>query len=270
MRKGHTGQNVAQLQRQLNAIGLAATVDGWYGDSTEAAVAAFQRRVGLVADGLAGPKTLAALAAGEVDRRHLRQRDLDAAAERLGAPLAAVMAVNAVESRGLGFLEDGRPVILFERHQLYRLLKEAGADVDTIASRYPSVINAKRGGYAGGAAEWARLASAQQATAAWPLFAEQSCSWGAFQVMGYHWERLGYASPTAFVAAMHAGEPAHLDAFVRFVEADPDLHKALKGRKWAEFARLYNGPAYKENLYDQKLARAYDRFAAAPAEAAAA
>lgn len=269
MRKGDTGQEVSQLQRLLNTVGLKVTVDGWYGEATEASVAAFQQRVGLVADGVAGPKTVAALNAGEVDRRHLRQRDLVAAAERLGVPLAAVMAVNAVESRGCGFLDDGRPVILFERHQLYRLLEEAGVEVEPHAQRYPGTISKARGGYAGGAAEWARLAAAKQATSGYPGLAEQACSWGAFQIMGYHWQTLGYDSPAAFVAAMHRDEAAHLDAFVRFIEADLALLKALKGRKWAEFARLYNGPAYKENLYDQKLARAFERFTPAPEEAAA-
>ncbi|WP_328515044.1 N-acetylmuramidase domain-containing protein [Ralstonia pseudosolanacearum] len=32
-------------------------------------------------------------------------------------------AVNEVESRGSGFLPDGRPVILFERHVMYRQLQ---------------------------------------------------------------------------------------------------------------------------------------------------
>ena len=45
------------------------------------------------------------------------------------------------------------------------------------------------------------------------------------------------------------------------VEAEPALHKAIKARKWVDVASLYNGPAYKANLYDIKLARAYDRYA---------
>ncbi|MBV5553030.1 N-acetylmuramidase family protein, partial [Pseudomonas aeruginosa] len=46
-----------------------------------------------------------------------------------------------------------------------------------------------------------------------------------------------------------------------FIDTDPALHKALKARKWADFARLYNGPDYKRNLYDTKLARAYEQHA---------
>ena len=53
-----------------------------------------------------------------------------------------------------------------------------------------------------------------------------------------------------------------LDAFVRFILADPTLLKALRAGAWATFAKQYNGPAYKENMYDVKLQRAYARFAA--------
>lgn len=62
---------------------------------------------------------------------------------------------------------------------------------------------------------------------------------------------------------MDISEGEQLKALVKFIEADPVLHKALKARKWAEFAKRYNGPAYKENDYDIKLARAYQQFAAA-------
>jgi hypothetical protein len=90
--------------------------------------------------------------------------------------------------------------------------------------------------------------------------AYQSCSWGQFQIMGYHWQRLGFADIDAFVSAMQSSEASQLAAFARFIETDPALLKALKARKWADFARLYNGPAYKANLYDTKLARAYERY----------
>ena len=269
MRKGDTGSSVAALQRLLNTAGFKLAADGWFGDSTEAAVIAIQRRAGLVADGVAGPKTLAALSRRERDPRHLGERDLAAAAERLGVPAAAIKAVNAVESRGAGFLEDGRPVILYERHQAFRLLGEAGMPYDeacALAARYPALISQQRGGYAGGSAEWARLASACQVID--PAIARAACSWGLFQIMGYHAPRLGYASIDEFVSAMQRDEAAQLDAFVRFILAEPALHKALKARKWDSFAKLYNGPAYRENLYDVKLARAFERYTE-PEEAAA-
>lgn len=263
------GSEVAQLQRLLIDAGFKVDADGWYGPETEAAVRQFQQRAGLVADGLAGPKTLASLRSRERDGKLLSENDLERAAERLGVQLAAIKAVNTVESRGRGFLDDGRPVILYERHIAYRRKKEIGDDADALAARYPNVINPARGGYAGGSAEWSRLATSRQVLNSFFGIPEESCSWGQFQIMGYHWKALGYNSVDVFVAAMSKSEAAQLDAFCRFIEAEPALLKALNGRKWADFARLYNGPAYKENLYDVKLARAFERYSQAPALAAA-
>lgn len=262
MRKGDIGAPVTQLQRQLAAAGFKLTPDGVFGDDTEAALIAFQRRAGLVADGIAGPKTIAALITRERNPKHLSERDLNMVADRLGVPVAAIKAVNEVETAGRGFLDDGRPVILYERHVVCRLLEERGIDPAPLAARYPAIINRQRGGYAGGAAEWSRLASARQILADYPGLPEQACSWGQYQIMGYHWQRLGYASSEEFVAAVQAGEAQQLEAFARFIEADPALLKALKGCKWETFAKAYNGPAYRENLYDVKLARAFERHSA--------
>lgn len=267
MHNGDTGAAVATLQRQLNDAGFKLTVDGWFGESTELALIAFQRRASLVADGIAGPKTIAALTSRNRDPRLLSDYDLEAAAVRLGIPVAAVKAVNLVESRGHGFVDNGKPAILYERHVAHRLLAETSpVDADRAARRYPNLINKARGGYSGGSAEWSRLTSARQIID--PAIADASCSWGQYQVMGYHWQRLGYASIEQFVAAMHRSEADQLDAFCRYIEADPAIHKALKSKKWATFASLYNGPAYKDNLYDVKLARAFERFT--PPEQAAA
>lgn len=262
MRKGDVGSMVATLQRTLNMAGAKLVVDGWFGAATEAAVKAFQKRVGLVVDGIAGIKTQALLKSRSADPKLLKESDLVKAAERLDVPIASIKAVNEVESAGSGFDDAGRPVILYERHKAFALLGELGHPVeDTIklAERYPNLVAEKRGGYSGGSHEWARLLNALRILPAEVAYG--ACSWGQYQIMGYHWALLGYATIQAFVDAMHASEGQQLDAFVRFIEADPALHKALKARKWAEFAKLYNGPAYKENAYDLKLARAYERLA---------
>lgn len=253
---GNHGSAVTELQRLLTQHGAHLTVDGWFGQATEAAVLAFQKRVGLVADGIAGDKTLARLR-GDQSPRLLRDTDLQQAAEQLGIPLAAIRAVNQVESNGHGFLPDGRPVILFERHIMYRQLKIAQRNADTLAQHYPNLVNPQRGGYAGGSAEWMRLNNASTIDAD---AAVDAASWGLFQIMGYHWPRLGYQNSQHYAHSMRQSEGLQLDAFVRFILSDSTLHKALKSRRWAEFARLYNGPAYKENLYDVKLVRAYERF----------
>lgn len=63
LRFGSKGTAVRQLQRQLIRRGFVpGRVDGHFGAGTEAAVLAFQRSEGLLPDGIAGPRTLAALA----------------------------------------------------------------------------------------------------------------------------------------------------------------------------------------------------------------
>lgn len=267
LRHGDRSQAVLMLQKNLNKHGAKLVTDGDYGDTTEAAVRAYQVEAGLVADGVAGTKTQTSLAGGDCAQL-LRNHDLVAAAERLDVPLASIYAVNEVESKGKGFLDNGKPVILFERHIMYRQLakvRHPGDDpielkrhADQLAAANPTLVNPKPGGYTGGTAEHQRLAMARMID---DTAALESASWGAFQIMGFHWQRLGYASVQAFVAAMSAGESQQFDAFTRFIETDPVLHKALKARKWAEFAKLYNGPDYLRNLYDTKLQRAYERHA---------
>jgi hypothetical protein len=265
LRHGDRSQAVQQLQKALNAKGAKLVADGDFGDVTEAAVRDFQLRVGLVDDGVAGDKTQLALQGGDCTRL-LKSADLIAAAKRLGVEVAAVYAVNEVESAGMGFLCTGKPAVLFERHVMYRQLstprnpgdnaQQLEEHANALAVQYPSLVNPKAGGYAGGTAEHQRLASARLID---DLCALESTSWGAFQIMGYHWQELGYESVYDLVACMSANESQQLEAFVRFIEADPALHKALKARKWTDFAKRYNGPAYARNLYDVKLERAYKR-----------
>ncbi|HDR9511895.1 peptidoglycan-binding protein [Burkholderia cepacia] len=264
-RLGDYGDDVGLLQRRLTRAGFPVDVTHVYDEATESAVRAIQKKTGLVDDGIAGPKTLAAIATGRRDPKHLADADIVSAADRLGVPLACVRAVNEVESKGVGFLSDGRPKILFERHIFWQRLKARGIDPAPIAAKYPNICSQATGGYQGGAAEYTRLAAAELIDAG---AAYESASWGAFQVMGYHWERLGYSSIDDFVARMENGEGEQLDAFVRYVSADPALVAALKGRKWAVFARGYNGANYARDLYDVKLARAYDKYAAAAKAAA--
>lgn len=268
LRHGDRGQDVRVLQQRLNATGASLYADGLFGDATETAVRAYQSKMGLVADGIAGAKTLAALTGSDCSGL-LRNATLSQAAARLGVELAAILAVNEVESLGTGFLDNGKPKILYERHIMYRQLAQPRAPdedaaalqahADELATTQPNLVNPRPGGYAGGTAEHQRLAHARLIDDTCAL---ASASWGAFQIMGFHAVRLGYASVQDFAARMAKDENEQFEAFVRFLEADPALLKALKAKKWAVFAKGYNGPDYQRNLYDTKLERAYQRHAA--------
>jgi hypothetical protein len=62
LKPGDTGSQVTTLQKELTALGHSpGKADGVYGPATEQAVKDFQTAKGLTADGIVGPKTLAAL-----------------------------------------------------------------------------------------------------------------------------------------------------------------------------------------------------------------
>lgn len=57
VRKGDRGDVVKTMQEYLAKAGSSLTVDGIFGNGTENAVKAFQRKQGLEVDGVVGPKT---------------------------------------------------------------------------------------------------------------------------------------------------------------------------------------------------------------------
>lgn len=179
-----------------------------------------------------------------------------AAARLLDCDVAAVQAVAQVESRRDPFAPCGRPTVLFERHKFRRYT--AGRFDDS----HPG-LSGPRGGYGRHAEQWDRL------TAAIALDREaalKSASWGAFQIMGFNHAACGFDEVEDFAAAMAESADRHLDAFVGFVIAN-GLDRPLRALDWARFARGYNGPAFRDNDYDAKIARAYAAFATADAPA---
>lgn len=191
--------------------------------------------------------------------RKLTETDYQRAAEDLGVPVAAVKAVTEVESRGDGFLPDGRPVVLFERHIMYRRVRDkfGSAEAQKYFERYPDLINPTPGGYGKTAEQPNRMGRA--AGSIDRDCALESASWGSFQVLGMHWEWLGYDSLQQFVNRMYRSEGDHLDAFVRYVKATPKALNGLRARDWESFAAAFNGPAFRANAYHTKLAAAFAR-----------
>lgn len=273
IQKGDRGIRVKELQEALIREGiLKGTADGDFGPKTDAAVRAFQRKKGMVADGIVGDRTKAALLlmrghTSEVPSFALTEADLKSAARSLGVPLAAIKAVSEVESAGFGFLDEGIPKVLYERHWMYRYCTQKKyRDTINLNSTFAALvgrdgmdnfINKTPGGYRGGKNEWKRFKSA--AAKIHEAAAICSTSFGRYQIMGFHWQGLGYKSPKAFFDAMCVSEGEQLKAFVKFIKNDTKMHAALKNLAWKDFAKRYNGTNYKVNSYDIKLAVAYDR-----------
>ena len=61
LKNGSKGQDVSNLQTRLQKLGYPIQIDGDFGPKTDNVVRLFQRNKGLIADGIVGPKTWAAI-----------------------------------------------------------------------------------------------------------------------------------------------------------------------------------------------------------------
>lgn len=184
------------------------------------------------------------------------------AAVILACDIPAIKAVAEVESRGAGFLSDGRLKILFEGHKFFKYTQgKYAANHPTICHSAPtrSFYATGKNDDERGAGEWKRL---EEAKALDPRAALLSASWGKFQIMGFNHVACGYGSVEKFVAALDVGEQAHLMAFISFLQ-HVKLDAPLREHRWADFAKGYNGAGYAENRYDEKMAAAHARYAKA-------
>lgn len=181
----------------------------------------------------------------------LTNTDIEAAASALRCSARHIRAILAVESGGASFGPEGRPIILFEPHVFHRRTDGKFSPAAFSYSRwrekpYPKSQQAR----------WDQMADAAARNRDAAL---ESASWGLFQIMGFHWKALGYASAVSFAESMKAGEAAQLHAMVNFIKANA-LDDELRGGgtnadSWRAFARGYNGSGYAANSYHLKLAR---------------
>jgi hypothetical protein len=172
--------------------------------------------------------------------------------ENLDIELAAIKAVAKIESLRYGFI-NSRPVILFEGHWFSKYTHKIYDSTHPTIS-YPSWTKKYYGKSQD--EEWQRFKTAEALN---PRAARLSTSWGKFQIMGFNYSEAGFTTLDAFVAAMHKNEVEHLKAFLSILRSF-GLVTVLKEKNWEIFARRYNGPGYKANAYDTKLAKAYEDY----------
>lgn len=184
--------------------------------------------------------------------KRLDDIDLPTIGAMIGVGEDEIHAFMDVEAAGSGFDSQGRPKMLFEPHIFHRHLR---------GDRLTRAVNAglayrkwRPGNYPRDSYPRLEAAMALDETAAL-----LSASWGLGQVLGENHKTLNYDTPQAMVAAFMEDEEAHLRGMVDFLIAN-NIDDDLRDHEWAVVARVYNGPGYKKNGYDRKLAAAFKRW----------
>ena len=253
-----TGNEVDILQTLL---GIPHNPAHEFNRTTHQAVVDFQKRNGLDANGIVDYKTWEMLLFRDDSPKYgITESDYDRAAMLLDCDPAVLKAVQKVETGGKGgFLPSGRPTMLFEGHIFWQQLRARGIEPQEVASGNEDVLFPKwtKSHYKGGEAEYGRLLRARRIS---EDAANASASWGMFQVMGFNYAACGESSVARFVRSMYQSECRQLLLGVRFIKGNRPMLAALQKKDWKAFARLYNGLAYAQNRYDDKLSRAYSSF----------
>ncbi|CDN52548.1 Peptidoglycan-binding domain 1 protein [Neorhizobium galegae bv. officinalis bv. officinalis str. HAMBI 1141] len=179
--------------------------------------------------------------------------DIPRIGSEIGVGEDEIHAFMDVEAAGSGFDGQGRPKILFEPHVFYRNL--TGKKRDEAVKQGLAYSSWGEKPYPKDSYPRLIMAMAIDETAA-----IKATSWGLTQILGENCKGAGYATPQAMVLAFMADEENHLAATVSLLK-HMGIADDLKAHAWAVVARVWNGPGYRKNKYDTKMAAAYAKWA---------
>lgn len=182
----------------------------------------------------------------------INDREIREIAENNGLTYPHLKAFIEVESGGSGFAKDGRILIQFEpswfrRHEPYAPSGKWSVNKVDVQKR-----------------EWEAFNDAWKIS---PRGAMLSTSIGLPQIMGFHFQRLGYRTVDEMWDDFKRGEYQQILALVRFIKTDDRLYKALMSKNWHTVASIYNGTKYREMAirwgrepYDISLRKAFEKY----------
>ncbi|MER9662264.1 N-acetylmuramidase domain-containing protein [Mesorhizobium sp. M0195] len=186
------------------------------------------------------------------DAKRITDLDIPRIGAIIGVGEDEIHAFMDVEAAGSGFDAKGRPKLLFEPHVFYRNLSGA----KRTAAVKAGLAYAKWGAEPYPKDSYQRLIAAMALD---QMAALKSASWGLTQILGENFKAAGFPSVQTMVQAFMDDEAAHLEATVKLLVAwkvDDDL----RAHRWPVVAETWNGPGYKKNRYDSKLASAYAKW----------
>lgn len=182
----------------------------------------------------------------------LTDEDFRLVAEELGVEVAAMKAVVSIEAGTAmkGFWAPGIPIINFDRTMYNKYRSKAPSTAGAKGEKVPEGLT----GY--GLRQWTQLINARKTNA---QGANMGTFWGMFQIGGFNYKLCGCTSVDEFVKLMAYSELEQLELFAAFI-LNAGMVEDLKAKRWAAFARKYNGPSYASRGYHTKMAAAYARF----------
>lgn len=189
--------------------------------------------------------------------------EIEKAASGFGLEPAALLAIAEIESAGQVFAKiDGRnePLIRFEGHYFDRRLSGAAQE----RARAEGLASPNAGAVANPRAQAARWQMLERAASIDHQAAYESTSWGLGQVMGSHWQWLGFDDVDALVTEARSGAAGQARLMTRYLDK-AGLTSALNDHDWEAVGHGYNGPGFRKNGYHLKLAEAYKRQIDGPA-----
>jgi len=174
-------------------------------------------------------------------------------AESFGIDTVAVCAFIEVETGGLGFnTSTGKIIIQFEPSWFKKQAPYAPSGLWSV-----NKVDVQ-------SQEWLAFNDAFSDD---PEAAMKSTSIGLGQIMGFHYETLGYNSVDEMWDDAKLGIDRQIWQICKFIFSNTSLLFAIKDKDWDKVARIYNGSKYKElaikynrTPYDISMKQQYDIY----------
>lgn len=182
------------------------------------------------------------------DDMNLTKQQITDIAKSIGLGYAEFKAFIDVESGGSGFI-NGKIVIQFEPLWFRRLTKK----IPDNSPLWQKVLTNK---VEGQASEWLAFNAAFKLD---KRAAMMSTSIGLMQIMGFHYDTLGFDTVDEMWDSFKGSEYNQVMGGAKFIKSNKPLYTALKDRVWSKVAYYYNGSNYRVNKYDTKLKAAYEK-----------
>lgn len=172
-------------------------------------------------------------------------------ADEIGVEVNKLLAFMLTETNGQVYaVVNGKnePLIRWEGHYFYKLIKaslrQRAVEMKLASPKVGGIPNP-----AGQEGRWALLNKGKSLDISAAI---SSVSWGIGQVMGAHWQWLGYSSAQDFENKVRSGFVGQLTAMTLFLDRS-GIIPHLKRGDWSAVARIYNGKDYAKNKYDVKM-----------------